>query len=69
MMWFENIHRERRDYSGVRLPGCTEKTMKSLELTWNYERDDSARMEALAAVFYKVEAQLGALQKWERDER
>jgi dTDP-4-amino-4,6-dideoxygalactose transaminase len=66
VMWSENLRRYGADYRAVRLPNCELKIARSLEMGWNYIRDDAARISQLASAFYKVEEQLPALREWEK---
>jgi hypothetical protein len=55
-----------RRYGELELPGVERKVESGVELVWNYVEDDAGRIEALAAIFEKVEANLPALREYER---
>jgi dTDP-4-amino-4,6-dideoxygalactose transaminase len=65
VMWTENLRRYGVDYRQVQVPKCEFKIARSLEMGWNYIRDDETRINKLAAAFHKVEEQLPALREWE----
>ena len=66
VMWTEPLRQSGIDYRSVRVPNCERKIARSVEMGWNYTVPDPAGMQRLAAAFAKVEAQLPALQDWER---
>ncbi|MCC7493436.1 MAG: DegT/DnrJ/EryC1/StrS family aminotransferase [Fimbriimonadaceae bacterium] len=56
------------DYRQVAVPQAVAKIARSVEMGWNYLDRQPARMERLAAAFWKVEEQLDALRAWEHAE-
>jgi dTDP-4-amino-4,6-dideoxygalactose transaminase len=69
VMWTDSLRSNGTDYRQVQVPNCEFKIAHSLEMGWNYIRDDKTRIARLAAAFQKVEEQLPALREWELHER
>ena len=66
VMWTETIRKSGSDPTKAQLPGCEQKIARSLEIPWNYFREDEALMASMAAAFVKVEEGLEELRRWER---
>ena len=66
VMWTETIRQSGSDPTKVELPGCELKVARSIDLPWNYYREDKALMASIAAAFVKLEEGLDELRDWER---
>jgi dTDP-4-amino-4,6-dideoxygalactose transaminase len=66
VMWTENLARYGADYTRVTVPGCETRITKSVELSWNYPKEDREAMQNLADAFIKVEAHIDSLATWEK---
>lgn len=66
IFWMDNLRRSGIDYHSQELVNVRTKVDRALQLGWNYIEPEAGRMEALAAAFQKVEAQLGELRDWAR---
>lgn len=68
VMWSETIRKSGSDPTQAQLPGCEQKIARSLEIPWNYFREDEALMASIAGAFVKVEEGLEDLRRFERSE-
>jgi dTDP-4-amino-4,6-dideoxygalactose transaminase len=66
VMWTDTLRRAGVDYAAMPVPNCERKVACSLEMGWNYIRNDEARIRKLASAFLKVEENLDALRTWEK---
>ena len=66
VMWTETIRRSGTDPTAAELPGCEQKIARSIEIPWNYFREDEALMASIAGAFVKVEEQLDQLRRFEQ---
>ncbi|HQK95029.1 MAG TPA: DegT/DnrJ/EryC1/StrS family aminotransferase [Armatimonadota bacterium] len=66
VMWTESLRQSGVDYRTMECPNAHTKVARSLEMSWNYIEEDPERIQRLAAAFWKVEENLGALREWER---
>jgi len=69
VMWTESLRRSGIDYRAVSVPNCELRIARSVEMGWNFTVPDPAGMARLADTFAKVEANLPALQDWERHQK
>jgi dTDP-4-amino-4,6-dideoxygalactose transaminase len=67
VMWTEGIRASGIDPTAVELPGCARKIERSIEIPWNIPLVDPDLTRALADAFWKLDANLDALRKLERD--
>lgn len=63
VMWTETIRRSGIDPTTVELPACDLKVARSIEIPWNYFREDEALMASMAGAFVKVEEGLADLRR------
>jgi len=68
VMWTETIRRAGVDPTNAELPGCDAKVARSIEIPWNYFREDEAVMTSMARSFAKLEENLDALRRWESEQ-
>lgn len=68
VMWTETIRRSGSDPTKAELPGCERKIAQSIEIPWNYFREDEALMASIADAFVKIEEQLDDLRAFERSQ-
>ncbi len=61
VMWTQTIRAAGADPTAVELPGCEQKVARSIEIPWNFFREDEALMASLASAFVKLEENLDAL--------
>lgn len=66
VMWTESIRRSGTDPTTVELPACEAKVSRSIEVPWNYFREDEALMASMAGAFVKVEEGLEDLRRLEK---
>jgi hypothetical protein len=66
-MWTETIRRSGLDPTATQLPGCDAKVARSIEIPWNYYREDEALTGSIASAFVKVEENLEPLRRWEQE--
>ncbi|MFM7187067.1 MAG: DegT/DnrJ/EryC1/StrS family aminotransferase [Armatimonadota bacterium] len=65
-VWWQRILRDYgADYRGIVRPGTEHKIARDLLIGWNYTVPDQGAMERIAAIFHKVEDNIGALRDWE----
>ncbi len=67
-IWTKHLRDARVRFRGQRFPACEEKISKSLDMEWNFIRQDAGRMRRLASIFTKLEENLPALREWESRE-
>jgi dTDP-4-amino-4,6-dideoxygalactose transaminase len=63
VMWTEAIRKAGYDPTTVELPACELKVVRSIEIPWNYFREDEALMASMAGAFVKVEEGLDELRR------
>lgn len=66
VMWTQTLHAAGYDPTTVELPACELKVARSIEVPWNYFREDETLMASMASAFVKVEEGLAELRHWER---
>jgi dTDP-4-amino-4,6-dideoxygalactose transaminase len=65
VMWTQTIRSSGTDPTKTELPACELKVSRSIEIPWNYFREDEAQMASMAAAFIKVEERLEDLRERE----
>ena len=66
VMWTQTLRTAGYDATTVDLPACDLKVARSIEVPWNYFREDEALMASMACAFVKVEECLDELRNWEK---
>ena len=57
------------DYRGLKFPNCEWKIAHSVEFSMDYLQRETKRMRCFAQCVLKVEQNLDALRKWEKNEK